>query len=1000
MPALQTYSKSNTSVGSSSEFSLDFSLKSFSAISRQNFEARPFMKNTFALRACFIFTALFLLAPTLSAQTTDTGTIRGRVLDPNGALVTNAQVTVTNEQIGLTRTVQTDANGTYAFANLPLTGKYKVSVTSQGFSTKVVDFLELRASETATIDVTLELPLIGGDEFGRNGITVYGTTEGIQNDSARLSTRLDLQKINETPVLNRRVTNLVALNSASRPARGTGDLFLNNYLFVINGGGRRQTSFVIDGSTGDDAWGRQTIFTSLPFSTLQEFTVLTNPASAEYGRTTGGVVNVVTKSGTNDFHFETVGVARPIRLEANAPLALPGQQTGDRLGQISGVFSGPIARDKTWFLVGAEYTNQRRSSVITSALAPGAFTGEFQQGLLFARIDHRLNERNDLRARGNFDLFTDTNPADAVGGTNLPSAARTFRRRTYIGQLTETATFSPNAVNEARAQIQIGSPITQFIPVNPSVQFVRPGLSTEGESRSAFLINHQYQLADTLTYLRGNHSFKFGGDATFSSSGGSGTEFGTGFVLGQFRFKNASNVTNPNIPTSALTLNDVQSFTQSFGNANYNVREWLYSVFAQDDWRVRPNLTLNLGLRYERQTFTDDTNNFAPRVGFAYNLFNDQKTILRGSYGIYYSELRANLGAQFALNGINGVFTFTAAPGQLGFPTSFAPLPAFPAGAVLPPRDIVIRPGRAAFYSQFFDVSKLRGYPDKLLNPYTQQATIGIERELPYKFILKVDYVYAHTLKIDRTLDLNAPALFVRTSPTQTRSAAAADATRPITPVPNGFKRIQSVINNGSSLYNGMQLNLMRRFANRFSLLASYTWSHTINDVEPDSTTDPNDANQIGVYERADSLLDQRHRAVLSGWLDLPLRFTVGGVTTLASARPYNITTGADTNGDGATTDRPVINGVVIPRNAGRGTPIRDVSVFVEKSFVVMERVQLSVRAEGFNIFNHNNIVGRNGVYYSNAATATVSPTFAQPLGGIANVDPGRQFQFVFRVRY
>src|SRR5205823_9923846 len=128
----------------------------------------------------------------------------------------------------------------------------------------------------------------------------------------------------------------------------------------------------------------------------------------------------------------------------------------------------------------------------------------------------------------------------------------------------------------------------------------------------------------------------------------------------------------------------------------------------------------------------------------------DEHTVLRASYGIYYSELRANLGAQFALAGPTGVFTFTATPGQLGFPTSLAPLPAFPAGASIPARDLTIRPGRAAYYNQFFDTSKLRGYPAKLLNPYTQQATIGIERQLPWKFFLDVDYVYAHTLGIDR----------------------------------------------------------------------------------------------------------------------------------------------------------------------------------------------------------------------------------------------------------
>src|SRR5262249_10822901 len=158
-----------------------------------------------------------------------------------------------------------------------------------------------------------------------------------------------------------------------------------------------------------------------------------------------------------------------------------------------------------------------------------------------------------------------------------------------------------------------------------------------------------------------------------------------------------------------------------------------------------------------------------------------------------------------------------------------------------------------------------------------------------------------------------APALFVRKTTSASRSTAAADATRPITPVPNGYRRIISTINEGAANYDALQLNVNRRFGERFSLLASYTYSHTINTVEADAPGgDPSDVNQLGKFERGDSILDQRHRAVISGWYNLPLRFTIGSVTTLASGRPYNITVGQDLNGDRANTDRPVINGALL----------------------------------------------------------------------------------------
>ena len=613
----------------------------------------------------------------------------------------------------------------------------------------------------------------------------------------------------------------------------------------------------------------------------------------------------------------------------------------------------------------------------------------------------------------------------------MPSAATICRAREEFLSATLIRRSFPNQplstkkiVNEARFVFNLGSPITKFTPINASTQFVRTfssafgsGGSTEGESRGAFLLNHQYQFADTLSLIYGRQSIKIGGDVEFSSSGGNGQEFGTGFVLGQFTFSTSPTITlngqtvanpalNPANPTSTLPIAAVSRFTQSFGNANYNVREYLYSFFAQDDFRVRQDLTLNLGLRYERQTFTDDTNNFAPRLGFAYNFLGNNKTVIRGSYGVYYSQLRANLGAQFNLGGPTGVFTFTATPGQLGFPTSLTALPVFPAGAMLPARDIVIRPGRADFYSQFFDVSRLRGYPAKLLNPNTQQGTFGVEHDFGNDFFLKVDYVRAHTAQIDRLLDLNAPSTFIPTGTTTalaTRTAAAANLTRPILPVNNGYRRIQVVSNEGVSDYNGLQMNLEKRFADRFSFLASYTLSKTTNTVEPDAGNgDPLDVTRLGEFERGLSILDQRHRFVLSGYYQLPYGFTIGGITTAASGRPYAITAGSDINGDGSTADRPfdLTSGTFLARNAGRGTPTYSTDLFAQKSFLFKERMSLEFRAEVFNVFNHLNVYGRNGVYGNNGLIGTPSLTLGNPVGGIASVDPNREIQFQVRFRY
>src|SRR5205085_2516616 len=177
---------------------------------------------------------------------------------------------------------------------------------------------------------------------------------------------------------------------------------------------------------------------------------------------------------------------------------------------------------------------------------------------------------------------------------------------------------------------------------------------------------------------------------------------------------------------------NVRSYTQSYGNASYTVDDRLWSLFVQDDYRLRRDLTINIGLRYERQTFTDSRFDFGPRVGVSYNWRGDGKTVIRGGFGIYYSQIPDNAQANYALTGPTGVFNYTAAPGQVGFPVSVAaaPLPAFPAGAPVPLRNLYIRPGSSANLNQFLATNTLIGYPDKLLNPHADQWTIGIERRL------------------------------------------------------------------------------------------------------------------------------------------------------------------------------------------------------------------------------------------------------------------------------
>jgi hypothetical protein len=770
-------------------------------------------------------------------------------------------------------------------------------------------------------------------------------------------------------------------------------------------------------------WGRQTIFTNLPVETLQEMYVLTSPFSAEYGSSAGSAINIVTQSGTSNYHGSIIGNFRPSGTSATYSGFTPetatsgNQLTSDELYQPALAFGGPLG-SATHFFVAGEYTWENRTSPISNVVAPGSFEGKYRDWMAFARLDHQFGKSNNVFLRANADAFTDTNPNGAVGGQNLPSVDRVFHRRTYSLELGDTTTISPVWVNDARGQFQLASPITQFDPVVFSTQFVVPttlgGTFTKGTSQSALLMNRQYEFNDTVSAALGRHTLRFGGQVIHAHNGGNSKEFGGPIPLGQFRYNTCAEALS--VCESDAFLNDianVASYTQSYGNANYTVDDTLWALFVQDDFRLRPNLTVNLGLRYERQTFTDSDKNFAPRIGFVWNPKGDGKTVFRAGFGIYYSQIVDNLQANYALTGPTGVFNYTATPGQIGFPdqVSDAPLPVFPPGAQVPLRSLYIRPGRASYYNQFFPTSTLVGYQKELLSPYTEQWTFGFEHELSQTWVLSMDYVGSHSVKVNRPLDVDAPSPFIRTAPGQTRKAQTANCTRPFwiswyndngmtcdpdvatNPQPP-YAVIQSDVNNGFGYYNALNINVSHRFTRHGQMLASYTWSHATNNVDPDVPgQNPNDPNFVNQQELGPAIYDQRHRFVLSGTYEAPFKINIGGIATLASGLPYNITTGLNNSGDpGATADRPVIDGTVVGRNTGRGNAIYDVSPFVERSFgFKSERYQLRLRVEAFNVFNHPNFVGYNGIWGNDAVPGI---TFGQPLTGITNQLPPRSLQF------
>src|SRR5579871_4920815 len=964
-----------------------------------------------------------------AAQTTDTASITGTVRDSSHAVVPGVIVTATNALTGAKRTATTNDAGLFTITGLPIAGDYRVVATKSGFADATAPRLKLQAGAAA--EIALQIGVAGA----KTEITVTGVTGEVHTDGPQLGDRIEVEQVQETPLPNNRVTYLPLLNAANRQAINQGDVFMNQDLFTTNGAGRRQAWFEVDGSTGNDSWGRQTIMSSVPRAAVQEVTILENAFTAEYGGGTGSAVDIVTKSGGANFHGSLGETWRPSGTEAalsgftTANAASGNDITSDTLGQTEASLSGPVGGSggsdgRTHFFAAGEYSREDRASPIISPVAPGSYVGHYRGGLAFLRLDHQFSDKNTVFFRSLFDGFHDTNPNGIVGGNSLPTVARVFHRRTFSEELGLTTILSTTLVNNLRVQFQLAAPITQFDPVIYGTQYVVPistgGTFTSGTSQSALLMNRQYQVNDTLSTTRGKHQIKFGADVIIAHTGGNSKEFGGPIYLGSFTFKSCTLTLAACESQSYLgNLANVATYTQSYGNTSYTVNDALWALFVQDDYKIRRDLTINLGLRYEQQTFTDSRHDFAPRVGFAYNLHGDGKTVIRGGFGIYYSQIVDNSQANYALTGPTGVFNYTAAPGQVGFPTSITavPLPAFPAGAQAPLRSLYIRPGEASYLNQFFPTSALVGYPSQLLNPYSKVWTGGMERRISEGWVLSVDYVGSHTTRINRPRDVDPPSSFVRTAPGQVRSAQAANCTRPYwiswynqhglacssttasNPQPP-YSVIQSDVNDGYANYHALDVNLRHRFSRRLSMLASYTWSHATDNVDPDiPSQNPNDPNLTGRVEYGNAIFDQRHRFVLSGLFVAPGKVQFGGFATLASGLPYNIVTGANNSGDtGATTDRPVINGVVVGRNTGRGGAVYDFSPVIERSFAVRsDRVNLLLRAESFNVLNHANFVGYSGTYGNGAAPGT---GFGSPLVGVTNQLPARSFQFSARLSF
>lgn len=896
--------------------------------------------------SCFIFTF------TASAQTSLTAALRGQVtVQRTGETIANARVQVASATLQFARETTTDEDGRYTFANLSPAVDYQVTVEVEGFVDVAPVTFALATSETSNADFKL---VVQG--FAET-VDITDATSLVTSDAPEVSQTVDRRRILELPSNSRNVNRFALLNPHVRNTAGQASDGSGAARLSINAQSFRHTFYKLDGNTNYDSVFANAPQQQVSITAVQEFKVLTNQYSAEHGSSTAGIISTVTRAGTKDFRGEGFFFSRPSGIQAAPPVST--LRAPNQLVQFGGAISGPLFGERTTFFANFENARQERGAFIQKPV-PLVFTGHFRDYLGLVRLDHDFNDEHSLTFRLNANRNGNDNPNDRVSNFTQPSAAQKSRAQSTGAQLTDRQIFG-TLINEARASY-INTIPSATSALFPSISVVRPNVSTEGGSTYSWVRSETFQFADQVAVQLGAHDLKFGGEFTRQRV----ADFSV-TPFGEYRFS----ATTPNAAFP-------QEYTQRFGTGFIRYAQTLASLFAQDNIRVNPRLTLNLGLRYDHQSITDDRNNFAPRLGFAYDIGGDGKTIVRGGAGIFYDQYYMYITRRFLLEGVDAPvrsyrFTYNAAgapstPGAPAFPDS---LLAPPTSAIESTRDYVYLPG------------------EKLLNPYSTQFSVGIQRRIFGDMTATADIIHQRTLKQMQVRDANAPAPFIRTNANQSRTVAAADATRPFGTNYNGVpvRKVIFIENTASSSYDALDLGLLRRFANRYQFEAHYVYSSALTDAMFFGEADTGVAQELSIGERAPSDFHQRHRFVGHALAQLPLNSQLSVVATLASGLPVNPVTGDDTNADGYRADRPFGFG----RNSFRTPAQISFDASLSKRFDIGESTRIELRAEGFNVFNHTNYIRLNNIY-GNAATPRATFLAGQP--GAANSDPGRQLQF------
>ena len=906
----------------------------------------------------------FSLAARPSLAQKPTFDIEGVVLDAQQAVLPGATVTVQNLSTGLTRTSPTDQGGRYVITALPPEGRYTVKVEITGFASEIRSNLTFNAGQRAVLNFTLKLSNV------EETVTVSGESPMVQTTSAEVTQTIDHTAFENLPVKERNYFRLLSLDSnvvASRP--GTN---------AVNVGGGEVWNFgtYVDGTNNHSKWltlqrAPQLGSGGFALETVKEVQLITNQFSAEFGGHSSGVMSMITKSGTNGISGSAFVMVRPGDWDSRPPLS-PSKAPYNQQ-QFGGTLGGPFVKDHVFYFGSYERRRERSQQVVTSPVAFGLVVptpADEHQGHF--RGDVRFTEKNSLAVRYNMVRWHKDNEN---GGFFLPGTGVLWDNNVDTLHGTFLTVASNRFLNEVRGQFS--RYVDRRTAKCDCVQINRTNYSVTGgvaDGTWGVIPEDTYDISDTVSLWVGNHSIKTGASLTYDVT----TQLYQPNQNGIYLFRDG-------VAPEPFQFN--QSFALDPAARLMYPKAYVASGFVQDDWRVRSNVTLNLGLRYDVEFIKDipywpaptDANNLDPRVGFAWDVKGDLKWAVRGGFGGFtqqhpiFTIVKGGVGGRF------GQVQLTLPAGDPNFPVFPNALPAFPPGAVLPARNIQ-------------EIS-----PD-LENEHAWAGNVGVQRQLGSRTSISVDANINRGTK-HGFLDFNQPAPFPKSEliAGRTRTVTQADATRPTLPGPNGFRRVEILTNEGRSWYQGVRTSFHHR-TDPLTLQVSYTRSKAEDRLNhwfvPEDSSDPE-------LDRGPTGADTPHNFVAGAMWNIPGSGPVlggwraSGVMHIQSGTAYSLRFAGDPAGTtlsqcsnrGCQASRPGA------RNTERAEVVNYLDVTLARTFRMPGGDRLEFRADAFNVLNNQN-------YISDGYVGIVgNPNLGTPTGG-NNVFPGRQFQFAATYRF